>query len=332
MTLDTTVAILDRLRSAVVLPELVLIAMLLGAGVPPAVAASAATDAIVEVPRTGVRMPLLPGMALVEGTNSFVDDATRATLQVSEMTAPYGLLAAELAPEYLRVDGIEIESTEETRIGGYPATIVSGRQEVDGRTLEKWIAVFGTPRKSVSVLLHYPQSLAPKLRERAHAAIKAIAWSPDSAVDMSGARFSLRQTERLKINNRVGDIVTLSTAGGGSMASFDEPLVVVRLINAPEALPQDDLEGYARRAITREGLLQQSMNHRQRVIEIDGRTAVEIIADAQLGQSGEDMSVYQLMLVGGARRILLMQAFMARDGFDAWVDEFRQLGESLRLR
>jgi hypothetical protein len=92
----------------------------------------------------------------------------------------------------------------------------------------------------------------------------------------------------------------------------------------------DDLELFARQRITQIAQISNLRDLRGESVEVAGRPAYEITAKANDLESGENLSVYQLLLVEGDT-YYLMQGMVGESEFDQYLPEFKEVMRSLEI-
>jgi hypothetical protein len=247
---------------------------------------------------------------------------------ITELPAPFEQVTPGFTAEGLLSKGMTLRGSEDATVGGRPGRLVSVTQVANGATFEKWLAAFGNSSATVLVVATYPQTLASKLRAPMRSAVLSATWTPDAELDpFDGLSFRIRESEHLKIQNRVQNTLMLAPPAR-SPSSPTEPFAVVGASHSPVRI--DDLQVFARQRITQTAQISDLRDIQGESVEIAGRPAYEITAKAKDLKSGESLSVYQLVLVEG-ETYYLMQGMVGDSQFEEYLPEFRAIARSLEI-
>jgi hypothetical protein len=178
----------------------------------------------------------------------------------------------------------------------------------------------------VMIVATFPQALASELRKPMRDAVLSAEWNPSRRVDrFEGLRFRLTETDRLKIANRMANMLLL-TAGGvaGRLSPGDPFLVVGSSISEADI---HDLERFARQRLARMVTIKDLTNIEGRQVIVDGATAYELTADARDEKADTALRVYQVVLLDG-RYYYLFQGKVGAAKADEYLPEFRQVTKS----
>jgi hypothetical protein len=291
-------------------------------------AAGAAAEVIAIL---GTKVSIAPPPDFVLATQFLgVQNAELASsIMISELPAPVEGATAGFTAEGLLSRGMTLRSSEETTVAGRPGRLISVSQVANGAIFEKWMAVFGNSSSTVLVVATYPQTLASELRAPMRSAVLSATWKPDAKIDpFDGLPFRVRESKHLKIQNRMQNMLLLAHSAQ-SASSPSEPFAVVGASHSPVRI--DDIELFARQRITLTAQIADLREIQGESIKVAGGQAYEITAKARDLKSGENISVYQLVLVKGDS-YYLMQGMVGDRQFDDYLPEFRAIARSLEIR
>ncbi|MCP3984543.1 MAG: hypothetical protein GY723_09135 [bacterium] len=290
---------------------------------------AAATAEAVTIPGTRVSIEPPPGFSLATKFPGVQDLDRASSIMISELPVPISGVTAGFTEEGLLASGMVFRSSEETDIGGRAGHLISATQVANGTTYEKWMAAFGSTSMTVLVVANFPQRHAPELRAPMRSSVLSVTWKPDAKPDLfGGLTFRIRESERLKIQNRVQNMLLLSDSGQIADSPVAVPFVVVGSSDSPARI--EDLEAFAKQRITQTAQVSGVDGIRGEPRQIGARTAYEVIAQAKDQRSGEEVTLYQLIAVDGDTYYMI-HAMVARSRFDDYLPEFRQVADSLEI-
>lgn len=291
--------------------------------------AAGATPEVIGIPGTRVSIEAPPDFVLASQFAGLQNPELASSIMISELPAPVAGVTAGFTAEGLLSRGMTLRSSEEVSVAGRPRRLISVTQVANGTTFEKWMAAFGNSSATVLVVATYPQTLASKLRAPMRSAVLSATWNPDARLDpFDGLSFRIRESKHLKIQNRVQNTILLAHPAR-SPSSPAEPFAVVGSSYSPVRI--DDLERFARQRVTQTAQISDLRDIQGGYVEAAGRPAYEITARANDLESGESLSVYQLVLVEGDT-YYLMQGMVGESRFDEYLPEFREVARSLEIR
>jgi hypothetical protein len=288
-----------------------------------------AAPEVIAIPGTKVSLEPPPGFVLASQFPGVQNAELASSIMINELPAPVEGVTAGFTAQGLLSRGMTLRSSEEATVAGRPGRLLSVTQVANGATFEKWMAAFGNSSATVLVVATYPQTLASELRAPMRTAVLSATWNPDAKLDhFDGLSFRIRESEHLKIQNRVQNMLLLSHPSRSPSAP-SEPFAVVGSSHSPVQI--DDLELFARQRITQTAQISDLRDIRGGSLEVAGRPAYEITAKAKDLKSGESLSVYQFLLVEGDT-YYLMQGMVGESRFDEYLPEFRAIAQSLEIR
>ena len=287
--------------------------------------AAGAAGEVVAIPGTKVSIEPPSGFVVSSRFPGVESSELGASIMVSELPAPPEKVTAGFTAEMLLSRGMTLRSSEETTLAGQPGRLLAVTQTAGGVTYEKWMAAFGNATATVLVVATYPQAVAADLKASLRAAVLSATWKPEAQLDpFEGLSFRIRESEHLKIQNRVQNMLLLATGPGPNAPA--QPFAVVASSFSPVHI--DDLELFARQRIAQTAKISDLKDLRGTAVEVAGRPAYEILAKAKDLASGTSLAVYQLVLVVGDT-YYLMQAMVGESQLSEYLPEFRAIAFSL---
>jgi hypothetical protein len=283
---------------------------------------------VIAIPGTRVSIEPPPDFVLATHFPGVQNAGLASSIMITELPAPVEQVTAGFTSEGLLSKGMTLRSSEDATVGGRPGRLISATHVANGTTFEKWMAAFGDSSATVLVVATYPQTLGAELRAPMRTAVLSATWKADTEINpFDGLPFRIRESEHLKIQNRVQNMLLLARPTR-SPNSPSEPLAVVGSSHSPVRI--DDLEAFARQRITQTAQISDLRDIQGESVKVAGRSAYEITAKARDFKSGQALSVYQLVFVEG-ETYYLVQGMVGESQFDEYLPEFRAIARSLEI-
>jgi hypothetical protein len=282
-----------------------------------------------EVIGTSITLEPPAGFTQAERFAGFGQEATLASIMVTELPGAFSEMDARLTPEALAEGGMTVRSADSLTVGGRPGRLFALTQQVDGVAFEKWVLVFGDEDGTAFVTGAYPRESAATLSEPIRLAVLSARRSGRPVGDpFEGIGFRIDPGSRLRIAERMGN--TLAINGTGTLPN-DDPgapfLVVGPSISEVEL---DDVEAFSRIRAGRLGnMLRLSSITGGGPVTIDGGAGWELFADVTDLDDETPIKMYQVVIPEGGNYILL-QAFVDEARAAAFIPEFQAIARSLR--
>ncbi len=277
---------------------------------------------------TKVSLEPPPGFEAESQFPGFRQKETGASIAVTEIAGPIDHLRAGLTKSGLAGRGMTLHETSNTKLDGWDAQLIRVTQPAGGMAFEKWILVFGTSANSVFIVATYPESDAKTLRDMMKNAIMTTRWHPDAEVGhFEGLPFRVTETPRLRIANRVSNMVILTEGGAKGTVAPADPLLVVGTSISEVSLA--DLKSFSETRLRQIEQVSGVTNLAGRATTVDGLTAYELTGDANDTRTSKPLRVYQMVVVDGSR-YFLAQGLVGVARADAFVPLFREVAASIR--
>jgi len=290
--------------------------------------AAVARPDVIAIPGTRVAIDPPPDFVLARQFSGVRNPELASSVMISELPIPIEEFIAGFTAEEALSRGMTLHSSEDVTVAGRPGRLISVTQMAYGVTYDKWIATFGNSSATVLVVATYPQTLASELRAPMRSAVLSAIWKPDAKLDpFDGLSFRIRESDRLKIQDRVQNMLILKNPARSS-ASPSEPLAVIG--SSHNSVEIEDLELFARQRITQTAEISDLRDVQGDFIKLAGRMAYEITATARDLESGQNLRIYQIVLVEGDT-YYLMQGMVGESKFEDYLPEFRAIARSLEL-
>ena len=213
-------------------------------------------------------------------------------------------------------------------VTGKTAFLYTVAQTAAGVEFRKWVLLTGDKTQTIMVTGTFPQQLSEQLAEPTRRAVLSIVRvSEEPKNPFEGLIFRVSPTERLKLAGRLGPTLLLTESGSPGPQGASEPLYVVG--NSFSDYPSSGLVAFAQARAEATTSLAIVRIVDGRSLLLDGLTAYEIRATATHRRSGEQMSLYQVVVMD-RQTYFLIQGMVAAIRADELLPEFRRVTQTFR--
>lgn len=282
----------------------------------------------VSVPGTRVTLEAPPAFSPARQYAGFEDATRSASIVVNELPAPVTLVTAGLTADGLQSRGITLVSSEQVTIAGRSGQLLQVTQNANGVLYEKWMASFGDESTTIMIVATYPQAVAASLGPELRTAILTAAWNPEVPIDLDeGLPFRIGESAHLKIQTRVQNTLVLGDPEDDGTAT--SPVVVVG--SSIGTTHVADVEQLARQRLAQTDVVElHGVTGGPK--EVAGLGGYELIGRAKDGDTEQEVSVYQVLLLADDGTYYLIQGIVPESRFAELLPELRQIAESFGLR
>jgi hypothetical protein len=281
-------------------------------------------------PVPGTRVTLQPpdGFIPAERFSGFQRAEENASIVVVQLEAPFTEMEGRLTDGAFAEQGMRVRGSEQLSVDSLRARLVSVTQEARGEAFDKWALMFGDGEVTVIVTAAYPQRLAGSLSEPMRRAVLSARLGDRAPADpLAGLNFRIDEGPRLRIAQRLGNMLLLNETGRIPNPGPSSPFLVVGVSIAPVDL--GDLEAFSRRRITQTVSFSQISNVTGSTVTIDGSPAYELFADAVETGSSMRVRLYQVVVAEGTHYHLI-QASVSVESAAEFIPEFQAIARTLR--
>jgi hypothetical protein len=287
-------------------------------------------QASAEVIGTKVSLTKPAGFTTAKTFSGFQQDSTQASIVVTEIPAAYQQVTADFTAANLKTRGINQLGRENIKIAGYPGLLVRVTQSANGTTYNKWIAVFGDDKETVSIVATLPQAGDASLFRSLRTSITSAKWNRTKVVDpLAGLQFTATATPDLKFTKRIQNALLYTKDGVIPAADPNDPLLVVT--QAISTVVVVDPQQYAQKRLAQTQQAKNIQITSTTPITIDKLQGYEIIADAVDPTTDRPIVVYQVMLFEG-QTYYIMQGLVGSNAKSKYLPEFKKIATSFRKR
>jgi hypothetical protein len=282
-----------------------------------------------EVIGTSITLEPPAGFTQAERFSGFGQEATLASIMVTELPGAFSEMDARLTPEALAEGGMTVRSADSLTVGGRPGRLFALTQQVDGVAFEKWVLIFGDDDGTAFVTGAYPRESAATLSEPIRLAVLSARRSGRPVGDpFEGIGFWIDPGSRLRIAERMGNTLAINDTGTLPNADAGAPFLVVgSSINEVEL---DDVEAFSRTRAARLGdKVRLSAITGGGPVTIDGGAGWELFADVVQIDDEMPIRMYQVVIPEG-NHYILVQAFVDEARAAEFIPEFQAIARTLR--
>jgi hypothetical protein len=280
------------------------------------------------VPGTRVTIEPPAGFSPAEQFPGFYRADIGASIMVTELPGPYGEVRKGMTKEGLATRGMVLLESQAVRVDGREGLLLQVQQQAAGVDYLKWFLVAGDARGTTLVVGTFPSSAATSLSAPVRLAVLSAAWDRQVNVDLfEGLLYRLEPTAKLKIANRMNNMILLNETGSPGPLGPGEPFYIAGNAVAQMGIP--DLHAFSHARAVQTATISEVRNVRGRPIKIDGLDAYELLADATHKASGTPIRLYQVIAPADGT-YFIVQGFVEPGRAAEFLAEFRRVTDSFR--
>jgi hypothetical protein len=275
------------------------------------------------VPGTHVSMPRPKGFVLADDFLGFRSIRGVGTITVAEVPQPYDELKS-YSDEVLGDQEWDLVSREPVTIDRRKGELIVATQTLpQGLVIQRWVAIFGTPRRWVMISASCPQSAASHWEPEFRRALLHARWrSVDNFDPFEDLGFTLRGDYDLQFALRGVDQVTFTKDGFLPLADDADPALVIKV--AQEKVPEEERRAYCVEQLKGSTILEKGRVIAANATELDGLPGCEALAQGAQTGSGSPLVVYQAA-VFGPRHVYLFGGRVGLRFRDVWLSRIRHM-------
>ena len=271
-----------------------------------------------------------PGFTTADTFPGFQQDSTQASIVVTEIPASYQQVVRGFTAATLKTRGMTQIGKEKITIDGNPGLLLQLTQSANGTTYRKWIAIFGDPRETVTIVATVPQNQKQSLFRSLKNSVTSAKWNKTKVVDpFADLKYAVTTTPDLKFTKRIQNSLLYTKDGIIPAADPNDPILVVS--QAISTVVVIDPKAYSQKRLA---LTPQAKNIE--IVSIDpvtvgGLQGYEIVANAIDASTTKPILLYQVMLFED-RTYYIIQGLVDSNAKSKYLPEFKKIATSFRKK
>lgn len=282
----------------------------------------------VRVPGTKVSLAPPAGFLAARQYPGFEQESGPASIMVTELPGPAGDMLRAMTGEALATRGLILVTAHDRTISGHPARLLHIRQQTVNGDALKWMLITGDGATTIMIVGTYPAAGSAATGSAIQQSLLTTAWGTSTPVNaFEGLPFHVTPTARLKLAHRVSNMLTFTESGTmGSPGSTEALYLVGHSIGYGDL---GDLRTFSETRARQTTLTTGVGNFAGRIVQVDGRDAYELEADAVDSRSGLPLRLYQV-IIPDETGYFIAQGLSGADRARVMVPEFRAVTASFR--
>ena len=283
---------------------------------------------VVRVPGTNVSLEPPAGFSPARQYPGFEQMSGQASIMVTELPGSAADMLRAMTGEALATRGLILMTAHDQEVSGHPARLLNIRQRTINGDALKWMLITGDRATTIMIVGTYPAAGSPSTGSAIQQSLLTTAWGTTTAVNtFEGLPFRVTPTARLKLANRVSNMLTFTESGTmGSPGSTEALYLVGHSIGQGDLR---DLQAFSETRARQTTLTTGVGNFAGRVVQVDGLDAYELEADALDSRSGLPLRLYQVIIPDGTG-YFIAQGVSGADRARVMVPEFKAVTASFR--
>ena len=280
---------------------------------------------------TGTNIRLIPPAEFTasERFSGYQHEASNSSILVTEIPASIEQLRPSLTDsEKLQEKGMTLLNQKTVTINEQEALLLNIQQSAYGTDFKKWILLLGNDSESVLVTATFLAELEAQYSELLKDSLLTVEWN-QAAASTDDLAFVLSETADLKLAQKIGNALAYTKNGVFPAVSTNDPIFIV----APSLSPQyQDVATLAQNRLFQTDNLTEIEIISEQEITVDSLTGYEIVAVGKDIKSGEERSLYQVILVDSDNYYYVMQGQVDAEQNQQYLSQFKELASSFDLK
>ena len=283
-------------------------------------------------PVTGTKINLIPpaGFVASDRFSGYQHEESNSSILVTEIPASIEQLRPGLTDsKKLQERGMVLLNRETVTVNGQEALLLNIEQSAYGTDFQKWILLIGNETESVMVAATFLSELESEYSEPLKDSLLTVEWDLAATSTTDNFAFELSETEDLKLAQKIGNALAYTKNGLFPAVSTDDPIFIV----APSISPQySEVATLAQdRLLQTENLEEIEINSEQE-ITLNNLNGYEIIAVGKDIKSGEEITLYQVILLDSDAYYYVMQGQVNASLDEQYLSQFKELARSFNRK
>ena len=290
------------------------------------------------LPTLGIELMRPEGFVEANGFFGFQQQATQSSVMVTKVPAPFSELLKEFTPDQMKARGMTFISKDMKIIDGKSGVLYNITQIVNGILVEKWLVAFGDNQETVMVSANFPQTKAAELSDPLkYSALSVRKYSsplPAAETDFGFTITPSPMLKRVKGAQVIGKMSAFTKNGLMPVASPIDPLFIAgpSVTNMPLDMSREE---FAVQRLHQTALTKVNAVSSIEPITIDGRQGFEILAKAEVTETGIPLAFYQVILFGESaddRTYFIIQGLVGETTSAQYLPVFKSMAQSLKIK
>lgn len=280
-------------------------------------------------PVRGTRVSLVPPEGFVESPrfSGFQNDATGASIMVTELPAAFEAVTAAFEPEPMAKKGMKLLGKEAVSPGGAKGLLVHVEQEAAGTTYRKWMLALGDGTATALITSTFRAETEAQESEPMKAAVLTARRDLETEAPPLDMPFTLRKTPGLARAQQVQNALLYTPDGKLQGHAPEDPLLVVApSLGNPGTL---DARDFSEKRVRMTAGVKDVTVESGAPVEVDGLKGYELVARAKDEKTDTTLVLHQVLLLeeGG---YFLLQGRVGEARRAEYLPHFQEAARSLQ--
>ena len=294
------------------------------------ISASITTSSFAQTRVRGTNVTLTPpeGFSEAQQYPGFERPDIQASIMVTELpTAAAGMMRSMTQPA-LASRGMVLIAGRDVTVSGNAARLLHVSQKTATADVRKWMLITGDASVTIMVVGTFPAGISPHISDAIHHSLLTASWRAASVPSpFEGLSFRITPTDRLKLAQRVSDMLVFTESGTtGSPGSTEALYIAGHSLGKGEI---GDVKAFSESRAKQTTVIGGLTNFVGRETQVAGLRAYELEVDAADARSGRPMRLYQV-IIPDETGYFILQGLSRADRANEVFPEFRALTSSFR--
>ncbi|NMO14543.1 hypothetical protein HPC49_02185 [Pyxidicoccus fallax] len=273
----------------------------------------------------GTRVTLKPPEGFTEATrfNGFEQEASGASLMVTEYPGPYAVAVQGFTAENMAKQDMKVLSRKPAKVGRRTGLLLHLRKTGPKGTFLKSVLVLGDASNTVVLNASWPEDAPKALGKALESALRSARWEPSAEPAPGLVLFTLKETPGLKEAQRLQNAIAYTPDGAPPKAPEVAPFFIV-LPSLTTASVGEDLEAFNLERLRQPPGGEEVTVESSAPLTVGDLKGHEAVGRAKHPTTGKEFALYQAVLVD-VDRYFLLQGFTPLAERATYLEHFQRI-------
>lgn len=261
---------------------------------------------------------------------TFRHESLNAAIETSKVPAAYADVIKVFTAEEMSKRGMRLANKDNVTVDGRAALLLRVEESASESGIVRWTLVIGDYQETFLVNATFPKSAESTLAAPLRTALMGAKWTKREGPDpFQNFRFTIAPTPKLTFAKELDTLVAFTADGVFPLQQPGDPLLVAGYEINDERIT--DERAFAQEAFKQVPDCQKMAATETNAITLAGLQGYESIGNGEHAETGEAVSVYQLLLFADGYHVFVLGRVDAKRAA-SFMDEFKASARTLKLK
>jgi hypothetical protein len=283
-----------------------------------------------QVPGTSVILTPPNGFIISDRFPGFVNEATEASIIISEMPSTYGdVIAGFSDPKRMRTQGLRLLNKAPARVNGHEAMLFNVEQSIDGTLFKKWLLAVNRSGATTLIMATYPKAKTEQQGESIRTAILAATFGR-STKPSDALKFTVKPVAPFQIAKVIGQSMILTPDGHFPLKNENIPFMILEL-SAAEKLVASDQKTFAELRLSKRAAITKITVNQSIPVKIGDLSGYETMAKGEGKDAATPLTIYQVLLFDTSGYCVILGVTPSTNK-TTYIPVFKKIARSFKMK